>query len=82
MRIINGYKDEFKTLSTTKMELFRQGTTGYRGKFRILPNTQDGTFCKNSKKLKAVTIFAKTIILGFEYASELPSKCKLSMFHF
>ena len=43
-------------------------------------------FIKNSQKLKAPTIFAKTFTLDFEqgseYASKLAFKCKSRMSHF
>ena len=68
------------------MELFPQVVAGCRGELRILQNIYDGTFCKNSQKLKAETIFAKTFILDVwqssKYASELASKYKLRMFYF
>ena len=41
-KIVNGYKDEFKTLSNISDEAFPQVVTGYRGGFRILPNIYDG----------------------------------------
>ena len=41
-KIINGYKDEFKTLSNISDRAFSDAVTGYRDNFIILLNIYDG----------------------------------------
>ena len=67
------------------MKLFLQVVAGCRGEMRILQNIKDEAFCKNSQKLKPLTIFAKAFILdvwlGSEYTSKLASQFNLRMFY-
>ena len=41
VKMINGYKGEFKTLSNIQDRAFPEVVTGYRREFRILPNIYD-----------------------------------------
>ena len=43
-KIIDDYKDEFKTLSHIWNGAFPQVVTAFRGKFKILPNIYDEAF--------------------------------------
>ena len=45
-RIYNGYKDEFKTLFTSEIELFPQVVAGSRGELRILQKCNIELFAK------------------------------------
>ena len=62
-KIINT-KVSSKPCQIAEMELFPLVVTGFRGKRRILPYIEDGTFCKNSQQRKAVHYFFKNLHLG------------------
>ena len=67
------------------MELFSQVATGFRGELRILSNSYDKVFCKNSEKRKAVHYFYKKLhlgMLGKVLIMLLNWLSKLTMFHF
>ena len=70
---------------TSEMELFSQVATGFRGELRILSNSYDKVFCKNSEKRKAVHYFCKKLhlgMLGKVLNMLLNWLSKLTMFHF
>ena len=59
------------------MELFPQVFSGFTGELRILSNIEDGAFCKNSQKRKAVGYFCKNLhgcLQGSDYLPELAYK--------
>ena len=78
-------KANSKPSQSSETELFLQIVTGFRGKLRILPNTQHEAFCKTSRKLKAVSLFLQKP-LSWMFVKVLNILLdwlpKLRMFHF
>ena len=82
VKIINGYKDEFKTVKHLRWSLFHKFLQATEANLKSCQTYKMECFAKIVKSQKPLTIYAKTSILDTSQGSEVLMKWLPSKFDF